>query len=366
MRVTREQIIELINQYIYANGRQLITGEQLNEILNIIANSFAMEGEASSGLDAVLERGSTVSDGKEIINNHGGKFKLSAEEFVIDLLDYIMSLEVADSENKGMVQVSKSMSAIGSIKTILKDDPSKRSMLDNLTEKMFPKNPEEDSIAMADDPKNFSTASLYVSSQGGKGPFTIGAHTLYIDENTQSLTSVSNQGIIGSVSHNQEKISYSSDQKLGINNYSLSIQAGDENSRMNQNSNSLSLSFSQRNTKENFQIESGIKGHQWMDQSGVIAFIGSTGFKLEAGRKIELTQGGKLQTAGLVRLEKGSAVVNTSAVSEKSVISLTVQSEGAYAGNIRITKKVAGTSFTIASKDSTDNCVVFWQIIELH
>lgn len=366
MKVTREQIIELINQYVYANGRQLISGEQLNEILNIIASSFAMEGEASSGIDEVLQRGNTVADGREINNNHGGKFKLSAEEVVVDLLDYIMSLEVADAENKGLVQVSKGMSAIGSIKTVLESDPADRTMLNNLTEEMFLQGSGEDSRAMAEDPQSFSTASLYVSSQGGKGPFTIGAHTLYIDENTQSLTSVSNRGIIGSVSHIQEKVSYSSNQKLGINNYSLSIQAGDEDSRMNQNSNTLSLSFSLRNTEESFQIESGINGQRWIDQSGEIASIGSNGLKLEAGKKIELTQGGKFQTAGLATLSKGSVIVNTGAVNKGSVISLTVQSEGAYAGNIRVTKIESGTSFSIVSSDKADSCVVFWQIIELH
>ncbi|HLW29692.1 MAG TPA: hypothetical protein VKX29_02470 [Brumimicrobium sp.] len=367
MRVTREQIIELINQYIYANGRQLITGEQLNEILNIIANSFALEGESSSGIDAVLERGSTVSDGKEIINNHGGRIKLASEELLLDALRQVIGTEVSDTLNKSMVQLGKDISTVGTIRTNSGENAAEKGLLENMTKEMFPPPiSEENGTVSAAEPISFSTGNLYISTEGGQRPYSIGSHTFFIDENTQSLVSVSNQGIRSSVYHTQEKLSYTTHQNIGVNNYSLSVQAGLESLRINQNARTNTQSFSNGNTEESFQIVSEIKGQRWMDQSGVIAFIGSTGFKLKAGRKIELTQGGKLQTAGLVRLEKGSAVVNTSAVSEKSVISLTVQSEGAYAGNIRITKKVAGTSFTIASKDSTDNCVVFWQIIELH
>lgn len=366
MRVTREQIIELINQYIYANGRQLITGEQLNEILNIIANSFAMEGEASSGLDAVLERGSTVSDGKEIINNHGGRIKLASEELLLDALRQVIGTEVSDTLNKSMVQLGKDISTVGTIRTNSGENAAEKGLLENMTKEMFPPISEENGTVSAAEPISFSTGNLYISTEGGQRPYSIGSHTFFIDENTQSLVSVSNQGIRGSVYHTQEKLSYTTHQNIGVNNYSLSVQAGLESSRINQNARTNTQSFSNGNTEENFQIVSEIKGQRWMDQSGVIASVGSTGFKLEASKKIELTQGGKLQTAGLATLAKGSVVVNTPSVSEKSVISLTVQSEGAYTGNIRVLKKVAGTSFTIASTNTEDSCVVFWQIIELN
>src|SRR5690554_853273 len=117
MKITREQIIELINQYVYANGRQLITGEQLNEILNIIADSFALEGEASSGLNAVLERDSRVSERKEIINEHGGRIKLASEELLINVLRQVIGIEVSDKTNRGIIHLGKDISTVGTVRT---------------------------------------------------------------------------------------------------------------------------------------------------------------------------------------------------------------------------------------------------------
>lgn len=361
MKLTREQIIELINQYIYANGQQLITGEQLNEILIVIANAFAMEGEASVGLDAVLERGDTVSNGRKINNNQGGAIKLAAEEIVANVLSQIIGIEVSDTENKGMLQISKGISTIGNISTTLEEDPTEKGVLDNMTAKMFPSTSKEKAV----EPQSFSTGSLYISQTGLK-PFTVGAHTLYVDETTQSLASVSNQGISGAVYHNQKDISYTSLHKIGINNSSLSIQAGDERSQSNQNAGTYSLSFTQTGVQKTFQTQSDINGQRWRNEIGEIVSIESSGFRLQEGKKIELTQGGNAPTAGLATLLRGAVVVNTSAVNAGSVISLTVQSEGIYTGNIRVIEIVENTSFTIRSTNNGDSCVVFWQIITLH
>ncbi|MDI9874967.1 glycosyl hydrolase family 28-related protein [Flectobacillus rivi] len=89
--------------------------------------------------------------------------------------------------------------------------------------------------------------------------------------------------------------------------------------------------------------------------------------KLQVGGNIYFTGKMKIATGtnascGFATLVGGSVTVNTNAVSITSGIKISVQEIGQYNGRIRITQKVAGSYFTISSSDTTDNCVVYWEL----
>ena len=80
-----------------------------------------------------------------------------------------------------------------------------------------------------------------------------------------------------------------------------------------------------------------------------------------AGNKIKIATGTNA-SCGFASLTSGSVIVPTNAVTSNSGIKLTVQETGSFNGRIRITSKIANTSFTITSSDITDNCLVYWEI----
>jgi hypothetical protein len=69
-------------------------------------------------------------------------------------------------------------------------------------------------------------------------------------------------------------------------------------------------------------------------------------------------------TLGTVTLAAGTATVNTTKVTANSRIFLTAQTSGAAAGALRVSARVAGTSFTITSTSGTDTSQVAWFIVE--
>lgn len=81
-----------------------------------------------------------------------------------------------------------------------------------------------------------------------------------------------------------------------------------------------------------------------------------------SGSKINIVAGSNA-SVGVVNLALGVAIVNTTAVTSNSIIFLTVQDQGIQNGKIRVSSKIAGTSFTITSSDATDNCSIGWFII---
>jgi len=81
-----------------------------------------------------------------------------------------------------------------------------------------------------------------------------------------------------------------------------------------------------------------------------------------AGNKIKQATGTNA-ACGTVTLTAGTATVSTTAVTTNSLIYLTVQESGTYNGRIRVSARVASTSFTINTNDAGDNCVVSYQII---
>ncbi len=81
-----------------------------------------------------------------------------------------------------------------------------------------------------------------------------------------------------------------------------------------------------------------------------------------AGNKIKQATGTNA-AIGTATLSSGTITVNTTAVTASSQIIITVQETGTYNGRIRVSARVASTSFTISSSDAGDNCVVAYQII---
>ena len=71
-------------------------------------------------------------------------------------------------------------------------------------------------------------------------------------------------------------------------------------------------------------------------------------------------------TRGTATLSSGTATVNTAAVTNASMIFVTVQSLGTVTAPkaIAVTARVANTSFTITSEDVTDTSVVAWMFME--
>lgn len=74
---------------------------------------------------------------------------------------------------------------------------------------------------------------------------------------------------------------------------------------------------------------------------------------------------GAAPTCGSATLAAGSKVVNTTAVTATSLIFVNGHNDGGGTeGNIRVSARVAGTSFTITSSEATDVSEVAWRIIE--
>ena len=87
-------------------------------------------------------------------------------------------------------------------------------------------------------------------------------------------------------------------------------------------------------------------------------------FKLALqGTVYRLKRGQIANKAEQLLLPERSLFQNTT-VTTNSDIFLTSQSDGGTPGFVRITAKVASTSFTITSSNASDTSVIAWQIIE--
>jgi len=67
---------------------------------------------------------------------------------------------------------------------------------------------------------------------------------------------------------------------------------------------------------------------------------------------------------GAIALVAGTRVVNTTAVTANSRIFLTNNAPGGTPGWLRVSARVAGTSFTILSSDALDTSTIAWEIRE--
>jgi hypothetical protein len=82
-----------------------------------------------------------------------------------------------------------------------------------------------------------------------------------------------------------------------------------------------------------------------------------------AGKGLSIKEGSNAKM-GLATLVAGTVVVSTTAVTANSRIQLTAQETGLFVGNLRVSARTAGTSFTILSTAATDTCTVAWLLIE--
>ena len=430
--VTRQQLISLINQYIYSNGNQRITGDQLNEILLEIANAFQMQG-GSAGIDGVLAAGSVVSDGREITNELGGKLRLSASQEFEGELRKFMGFNIASSPYQGFLYTSDGLSVIGNQKK-MPDSVAAMTAMPEPDEEFNARTiynvkdgPVSETLDKDDDSLDRGIIST-VSSSNYKTTQTIydsgisanvrnqfdenestelsawsGSINMSVySSNGSSSASVNNGSINSYLSNNSgnyssgyqfpERFQHSVQENSGlrntqINQYTNSIQGyvfeSGQYSQINQYGGSINNTVtgygynSQSNQSTTQILHSVSNGPQtsfhvqtpiaqsWSNETGEIVVIDHKGLKISTGKKMTLVAGGAAQTAGRVSLFGGTASVFTTAISANSVVNLTVQVGGTFTGNIRVSALNPGSSFTILSSVNTDNCTVFWQIIDL-
>jgi hypothetical protein len=77
-----------------------------------------------------------------------------------------------------------------------------------------------------------------------------------------------------------------------------------------------------------------------------------------------LVKEGVNATSGTATLVAGTVLVNTTKVTANSRIQLTAQTTGAGPGALRVSARVAGTSFTITSSSGADTSQVAWFLVE--
>lgn len=83
----------------------------------------------------------------------------------------------------------------------------------------------------------------------------------------------------------------------------------------------------------------------------------------QAGRGFQVKEGTNAKM-GTAVLAAGTATVSTTAVAATSRVFLTSQVDGGAPGFLRVSTRVAGTSFTITSSSGTDTSTVAWLIFD--
>ncbi len=374
--MTREQIIDLINQYIYTNGLQRISAAQLNEILIDMATSFAIEGGASSGLDAVLETGSTVSENREITNENGGTFKLDAELTIGETIIKYIGMNFNDGLTEGAAYVGKDMSAYGNRRL-----PEENSTDYTITEAITVYNlnggskDDNNSSSESSDFNNFSLNDLnsdsipggiisFVNSDRTSTGQLIGSEQIILEARSKDDV---NKGQLN-LSERSATI-YVSKGNNSVNMYifqdrfEASVNNGPQSSHHYQTKDEI-ISSVNKGPQSSSHVQD-YSQFDWQFQNNSIVIINSEGLTLEEGKKLTLSSGGSAPTSGRATLVDGTVFVATEAVNSDSVISLTVQESGEFKGNIRVFSKSPNMGFVISSSDVTDTCEVFWQIIDL-
>ncbi len=99
------------------------------------------------------------------------------------------------------------------------------------------------------------------------------------------------------------------------------------------------------------------------DAGNVVLLRGGLVFGSE-GQGITVQASGAGARAGTAVLVAGTVTVNTTAVTANSLILTSGQTTGGAYGEITISAKVAGTSFTILSNNAGDTRTIGWFIVE--
>lgn len=343
--ITREEIIALINQYIYTNGNQLITAAQLKEILLDIANAFAMNGSAA-GIDDVLEAGSSVSANRKITNEQGGAFNLAAST-VLDGTNFpYIGLDATAPTSQTVDYFGIGRGIIGSFK---RSGPT-RNIFEVLASGELNDGEVLAGISFTtlgsgkDGPRN--GVNIITGSQKGK-------NTISVQEERVNTMSANEEGEFCAFEVSPNFVSSSTYdgtgngiyQNMGVDRVQMVINTVDTNTQLIKTTD--------------------VKGESWLIDQVNVAAIEAPGLTLAENKRLRLNTAGAAPTAGMATLSGGSATVATAAIEPNSMISLTVQQTGAFTGNIRVSSKTPGTGFTITSTQDTDSCLVFWQIIDL-
>lgn len=83
-----------------------------------------------------------------------------------------------------------------------------------------------------------------------------------------------------------------------------------------------------------------------------------------AGKGLQVKEGSNAKMGITAAMVAGTVTVNTTAVTANSRIFLTAQTTGAGPGALRVSARVAGTSFTITSSNAADTSTVAWMLVE--
>ncbi|MBN9292837.1 MAG: hypothetical protein J0G96_02520 [Flavobacteriia bacterium] len=349
----RQQIIDLINQYIYTNGRQRITAMELNQILIEIATSYALATESlSGGIQAAIDADPNVRKNATIINTENGRFDLDFDvEMGRDLILKFLGFNTIRDEQQGIVLSASNFTAIG-----------------NFNEQIV--NPQKN--AFASDLKKERAYTLHSILRQGRVPVdysrkpddkektNLDANSLFNRNENEGLPGAFQRPGVMSEFENQ----YGVRSSMILSDYSALLQVKSEYYHSTLHVGEGRIAFQNRNAYSgNYsQYYSDDYSHYWYSNYSEIFSIDPLGVRISNDKKLRLGRGA---TAGTVTMINGSAVVLTSQVNSQSVISLTVQAVGNYDGNVRVSQVSDGASFTISTNNTSDNCIVFWQIIEM-
>lgn len=354
MNDKRNEIIALINDYIYTNGEQRITAEQLHEILNEIAVYYALKSESGggkTGIDEVLAFDPNVSLGRAIYNPVGGRVELAGN---LDMdgrtLPYVGLTSVSPTKDyTGIVLSNDKMTSTGNFKGI---DPFTSGQ-----------KPEKEGDYMAVVVSN----SENVMDESGEVALERGNILMARDINSSSFIRQNESNIelvvdsAGKKSRG-ERIAQTIRTSTGaVNEFRI-----DSKYLENKSLDSLGNGMIQRVSfgAVSWDLWKAYEGGNMGTMENLVS-INSSGLNLFPGKKIIVYQGVDGNTAGTVQLQGGVAEVLTKAVVSNSCIMLTVQGEGRYDGRIRVEGKEPEKGFKITSSNIEDNCTVFWQIIDI-
>lgn len=403
MKPTREQIIDLINQYIYTNGRQRITAIQLNEILTLIANSFELVGQGTGGgINQVLNTDPNVENNQKIINKNGGRLDLSG---TIDVTDEIripyMGLLTGVEGNKpdpkdpdkgyqfGAVVSNQMATVVGNSIGInpfeYLDQQKNISPLDKLIniekerEKEERRNTyrkaqnvtvTESATEQTKDPKSVNKL-VSLKPMEREDPRIVGALSLYLPDNLSlGGKEILKRGVYSGLVHNYtQNILQIQEERIQLSVVRNQVfQSGEEmelEARIEVGGKFIEqeISYDRSDNSAYEVLYLGAKEFSF-NRSRTLS-IDIEGLRFDSRKRLAYNTDPSSGTAGVAKLVSGSVLVNTTAIKTNSYVMLTVQNSGEFQGNIRVSEKTAGSGFRISSTNNTDNCQVLWQIIDL-
>lgn len=379
MATSRQQIIDLINDYIYTNGRQRITAVQLNEILTLIANSFELVGQGTGGgINDVLNTDPNVEDNQKIINRNGGQFELSGMIDVTDNLSipYIGFYTTKEGEeidprdpDRGFqlgAVISNQMATLignsvgfnpfdflnGGSETPFNNFLNSQKKQNKTKQKAEQKTEQK---AEAEQSRVAGVLSLYLPDNiyfNDKDGIERGLYSGLIQDNSQNIIQIQGDRIRIESVGKQSDISTGAEVEL-----EGSIEVGRRHIEQE-----IYFEGSDMNARETLYSSQKEFAFNW----NRTLLIDADGLRFDRTKRLSYDTDSNTGTAGVATLNFGEVIVNTTAIRDNSYVMLTVQNTGQFNGNIRVSEIVSGSGFTVSSSDNTDTCNVLWQIIDIY